>query len=398
MKSKTKKNSQRGSPIPKSLPFPENLIRTILGYLPEKLPEDIVPAIEHIMGALTDTERQILTDYYINRISARDISRKYGVSGVEAYKIRENGLQKLESKSNKAFLVLGYAEAMAKASFPRNLIESVLGACPESLPEDIVPAIEFVLESMKEDECAAIKMRYMENRSTAEIAEALGIEKHAAQRLQDSAIRRLKTKSRISYFRNGLAGTLKGKQAETVSRNYGKNYPENLVRVVFGADTDNMPEDINGAMNEISERLDEREKEILTLRYKSGYTLAKIANMFYMSPENVHVIEISAVNRLILEFRDKESPVTAQSKWKKRLKKIEFEAVAFNDAEPESPEDSINNLELSAGTLNALHRVGIHTISTLSKLSSEQLSAIRLIGRKKVEEITGALAKARLSA
>lgn len=107
----------------------------------------------------------------------------------------------------------------------------------------------------------------------------------------------------------------------------------------------------------------QKERDIIKLRFWDKYTLEQISKAFGVSRERIRQIQ----KRIL----DKIRPIICDNK----------------DDSRDEKEDSIYKLQLSSRVYNALRLVNITTLSQLLELSENDLLKIRYLGKKGVQEI-----------
>jgi DNA-directed RNA polymerase alpha subunit len=122
--------------------------------------------------------------------------------------------------------------------------------------------------------------------------------------------------------------------------------------------------------------LPEHIRKVLTMRIKQGMTLKAIGEKFSTSPERVRQIESHGFSLLLRYYRNQEAIIESQ-------KGIMDKYLTPNQ---KLDSDSIEELELSARTQNALVNNEIRTIGQLAKMSDSELRDLKGFGNKAREE------------
>ena len=202
-------------------------------------------------------------------------------------------------------------------------------------------------------------------------------------------------------------------------------WPRNLIFAIDGY----LPEEIitNETLETLEPRIDyvlrflltENEKIVIYKRFKHHESLTTVAEEMDLTKERIRQIECKALRKLrnpsrrckifigvnyddrINELRDK-----VESKEKELAEKLALlrgkidkinavlQEVGFK-IKVDSPEDhaSIELLNLSKRSHNCLKRHGVNTIKELTLMTKEELSNVRNLGNKGVEEIIDKLEK-----
>ena len=148
---------------------------------------------------------------------------------------------------------------------------------------------------------------------------------------------------------------------------------------------------------ECVDKLIERERLVLDMRYKDNFTLDKIGEEFRVTRERIRQIIGKALRKLgHPSFRSK---YILRTKEEYDTLKRNYEALKFthdnmirtirkkSDIFTPDFSDSIDVLGLTVRSSNCLHRAGIDTVNDLTKLSYNDLIRVRNLGRRSVEEI-----------
>ena len=121
------------------------------------------------------------------------------------------------------------------------------------------------------------------------------------------------------------------------------------------------------------DKLTEKEKKVLCLRYKNDMTLENVGCMFDLSKERVRQIEARAFHKL-----------KSQSLKKMWLYEERPESYCSSD---DYLKKEIEYMELSVRTNNCLRRAGIKHIGDLCDLTVEDLKKVRNLGNKSLNEL-----------
>lgn len=156
-------------------------------------------------------------------------------------------------------------------------------------------------------------------------------------------------------------------------------YPMNLLKEVNGGTEWNheFPEDFDESLEYVLDTLTQREKDVILMRFKEGYTFNKIAKIYDITNSRIHQIFWRIIYKLMHQSRKKY--LINGLKVQRKLNK----EIAEKNAIPKfSIESSIpNNIEVH------LIRGGITSLDKLLSLTYEQLLEIPRIGKKSATQI-----------
>jgi hypothetical protein len=141
----------------------------------------------------------------------------------------------------------------------------------------------------------------------------------------------------------------------------------------------------------IEEVLSEKENDIIKKRFGIGCqakTLREVSEIYNVTKERIMQIERKALRKL-------HNPIVLR----KLLPNYELEIICLQESEKmveikesiTSIDASVENLKVSKQSYNCLKRRGVDTIKQLSELSKKDLSKVRGLGPKALNEITSAL-------
>lgn len=204
----------------------------------------------------------------------------------------------------------------------------------------------------------------------------------------------------------------KDKQSEKVLR-----YPENLIEAVIDSSKLEPPEvftkENHAGLSYALFTLEDRERELLHLRYEKGYTISDIASEFSISPGRVRQIESKALVRLRYPYRwnyiklgvDGVVMSRAQSEYNRGY--TEGHRAGYADGFEDGrrgvvrelgPEHILNmpmeELNLSMRSRNCLIAKNCKTVGDVARLSDDQIRVIRNFGKKSATEVAQKLAAA----
>lgn len=191
-------------------------------------------------------------------------------------------------------------------------------------------------------------------------------------------------------------------------------YPFNLMYAVFEDDVEEMIEnadtisDFNGSVEYALHTLGERERTVLKYRFVDLMTYEEIGKLYNITRERIRQVEAKALRKLrhpnrrkylkygvsgiiknirtdyLNRFADLESNLIELCKLNK---KTADEVIRDNELRKKYAPTKIENMDLSVRSYNCLKRAGIDTLQQLAKLSYEDLTHVRNLGRKSTEEI-----------
>lgn len=162
------------------------------------------------------------------------------------------------------------------------------------------------------------------------------------------------------------------------------------------------------------DRLAERERTVLEMRFLDGKTYEECGKHFNVTRERIRQVEQHAMRKLRGQaLKMVMNPAEVFDEMRSRALKAEAEVNAYRKKIknirkvlgcpdtgniPEEPEEktgiddmSIEDLELSVRSYNCLYRANIRTVGALKKLTYERLRRVRNLGRKSVDEIVAKL-------
>ena len=191
-------------------------------------------------------------------------------------------------------------------------------------------------------------------------------------------------------------------------------YPYNLIYVVFEEEAGVIIEnadtitDFAGSVEYVLCTLSERERKVLKHRFIELKTYEEIGNIFGVTRERIRQVEAKAIRKLrhpnrakyfkygvsgILEniktgyynqFVDLESKLIELCK----LNEVKAnEVIHDNELRKKYAPADIADMDLSVRSYNCLSRAGIKTVKQLAELSYYDLTNIRNLGKKCIEEI-----------
>ena len=207
-------------------------------------------------------------------------------------------------------------------------------------------------------------------------------------------------------------------------------YPINAIEGIFGSEATNLFDDMNYVISHWEENfglvcetlLDEKEREIVNLRFKEGYTLNSIGNVYGLTRERIRQLLYAIVRKIKWSSFacDYINRGASNAMLKKDIESLEKELVLrkqaiqdeINKIEAENPlsdeelmkiqmsKDSIDrySLKLKTRTRNGLLRAGFKTVKDVvdyieRKGGYEGLLQIRAFGVDCVKDLKGMLKK-----
>jgi DNA-binding CsgD family transcriptional regulator len=186
-----------------------------------------------------------------------------------------------------------------------------------------------------------------------------------------------------------------------------KVYPWNLAADVLGDEEIVYRICVPGLLAEV-EKLYDREKAVLRMRYEQGMTYEETGKEFKVTRERIRQVEQRALRKLRCRTKWFIMPdLSAVLEWKETAMRAETEVKAYHqkfkqvrkvlgwsEPEEETPEEEprktdvgIEDMELSVRSYNCLKRAGIHRVSDLEGKTIDDMRKIRNLGRRSIEEI-----------
>lgn len=185
-------------------------------------------------------------------------------------------------------------------------------------------------------------------------------------------------------------------------------YPLNLARAIFDCEDTARNAYIPGISAAVA-TLSEREQGVLACRFQRKLTLEQTAKEYGVTRERIRQIEAKALRKLrhpIKANMMKAVPLTElqahvsehqrlldEYAWLKKA----FEAFAQKEAVPgviipmaehaSRLEIPIEELGLSVRSYNCLRRAGKNTVGDVAEMTADELSRVRNLGRKSMEEV-----------
>lgn len=132
--------------------------------------------------------------------------------------------------------------------------------------------------------------------------------------------------------------------------------------------------DVDKFISYISERLTDREKLVIDLRYEEHFTYDKIGEQLKVTRGRAQQIGAKALRKLYY---------TATL----RCRKGGFAEKESAEEEAKDKETDIGELGLSVRSYNCLRHAGIYTIEQLSELTKDDFMKIRGLGASSIEDI-----------
>lgn len=185
------------------------------------------------------------------------------------------------------------------------------------------------------------------------------------------------------------------------------SYPDNLIEVLFGdcelVDINYIEEHFEENIKEVFETISEREQLVIELRYIEGYTLEAIGNQLVVTRERVRQIESRAIRRLrhparLYKLRYGKEVVNLQDDIKKLTEELVIKknflinlinnpkliTISTEEIVSQKP---LEDLDLSVRSYNCLRRANIHTIGDLLEKSERDLTKVRNLGNRSLQEV-----------
>lgn len=204
---------------------------------------------------------------------------------------------------------------------------------------------------------------------------------------------------------------------EGQEKNLQLSYPDNLLADILAptkdADTYVKPYDINGSLAYVIAALTEREQTVLKRRYQERMTYKAIGEEFGCSGSRVQQILAKSLRKMRhpsryryitrgiqgyigalvderIESMTDKFETLYQRNYERGYAEGYADAIAKEAAAHETPtpqDTPLEDLNLSVRAYNCLFRANIKTLSAISKMTGNDLLAVRNMGRKCVQEV-----------
>lgn len=189
-------------------------------------------------------------------------------------------------------------------------------------------------------------------------------------------------------------------------------YPYNLALSIFRMDRDGEERALSLSVKGIEiglATLTDRERNVLIMRFKEKLTLEQVAKNYEVSRERIRQIEAKALRKLrhssrlakmkaytyydVVKHNEDYNSIKAENKnlekaislyTKKQINKEELEEMA-NIADIR--DISLEDLDLSIRSYNCLRRRGIDRLGEIADMTAEELSLVRNLGKKSLDEV-----------
>ena len=196
------------------------------------------------------------------------------------------------------------------------------------------------------------------------------------------------------------------------------SYPYDLINALFNdakIDIAYLEEHFDENLNIAAETITLREFDIITKRFKDGYTLEAVALQYGVTKERIRQIEAKALRKLkqparlaiirygqdIVKLQDnievlKEQLLKEQLRLNEELRNVVIDEEILSRLQTINKDTVLAerklNLDLDATQLsvrsyNCLRRAGIHTVSSLQNMTEVDLRRIRNLGAVSIREI-----------
>lgn len=162
---------------------------------------------------------------------------------------------------------------------------------------------------------------------------------------------------------------------------------------------------VPGLLAEV-ERLSDREKTVLRMRYEQAMTYEEIGKEFDLTRERIRQVGQKAIRKLrgrtrrfiipdvekVAEaLRNAEKAEAEAKAYRQKIKQVKYvlgwpEEVKPEE-EPKKTDACIEDMELSVRSYRCLKRAGINRVSDLEGLTIDDLRKIRNLGRRSIEEV-----------
>jgi len=196
------------------------------------------------------------------------------------------------------------------------------------------------------------------------------------------------------------------------------NYPFNLMVEIFSDEEKAMETTLKG-LNKALLTLTEREQSVLSMRYKDKLTLKECGKNHNVTQERIRQIAAKALRKLrhpgrcnlmkAVPYSDMLAEWNSYNELEQdyKLLKEAFETLTSKPTEPDEIQKAINraqnlkqplaDLDLSVRSYNCLRRAGKNTIGDIVAMSELDLTKIRNLGRKSMDEIVAYLQRYELN-
>ena len=191
-------------------------------------------------------------------------------------------------------------------------------------------------------------------------------------------------------------------------------YPLNLIYAVFEDDAEEIIEnsdtisDFNGSVEYVLHTLSERERTVLKYRFVDLMTYEEVGKLYNVTRERIRQVEAKALRKLRHPNRSKYLKYgvsgiieNIRTGYRNRFADLESKLIelcklneqkankVIDDVRLRQKYDStkIEDMDLSVRSYHCLKRAGICNLQQLAKLSYEDLTHVRNLGRKSTEEI-----------
>lgn len=211
-------------------------------------------------------------------------------------------------------------------------------------------------------------------------------------------------------------------------------YPQNIFRAIFGEAVDpETHEEIGQMLGDrgaleiamVLSNLSDREAEVLRYRYQKNKTYEDLTKVFGIGRERIRQIEAKALRRMrkpvvtrllrmgangwLKDLVESEAKRIAEERIPKQVHQILTERLAWaeekqnekeaellrlaRDGEMEDPKVilaeniTVEEMELSVRSYNCIKRAGMNTAADIIAKTYEEMSEVRNLGRKSLEEI-----------
>ena len=169
-------------------------------------------------------------------------------------------------------------------------------------------------------------------------------------------------------------------------------YPGNLLYDIFGCEWEfPRPGDFDGSLEYVLHTLTERERRVLDFRYKDGLTFEEIGKRFCVTRERIRQIHAKSLRKLRHPGRLNYLKYGVSGVISLKTESAR-EAALASMPKPEKPEDiTLEELGLSVRSYNCLKRAGVDTLADIAALTQNELSQVRNLGKRSIDEICAVL-------
>ena len=172
-------------------------------------------------------------------------------------------------------------------------------------------------------------------------------------------------------------------------------YPFNILKAI-DSDLDLRDYDPYKIVEAVN-RLTERERTVLELRYENNLTLAETGKEFGVTRERIRQLEERALRKLShKEMRDSMKRISFEeySGLKTEIADLRRKLKYYEGSDEDNNENfylPLEEMDVSVRTFNCFSKKGLKTAGAIAQLSNEEILRVRNLGRKSIREIQNKL-------